>query len=320
MSLLSTSLLYLLLLAIPLTGGCGGDGRAAAIAKLREELGVRVDVRTSRIGPDTYSVAFFQTEGIDEAFSLIEQHCRPLTGLTCRDLRLTDTQFETVARLEELGRLDLYGVPLTNAVEPLASLSQLKSLNLAGADGGDEQLEMLRPALANLKSLAVGPRTSDDGLAALADSTELSMLFLGDSQVTGEGLRHVPPNSLRSLWLDRSAFDESQAEVLLRFPRLERLGLGGLPVSKRTLEVVRRLEAIDYLSLENTAIGDECIEVLAAMPKLYVLDTPGSNFTPEGLQRLKQLQPRLLIGAEREVDLQGAEDESATDESRNNHR
>ena len=259
-------------------------------------MGVRLFVRESRIGPDRYSVEIDKQKELELALKLVEQHCRPIARLACRRLSITPDEFQIIGRLAELKQLDLYGVAIGESGKEISRLTRLESLNIAGDENGDEQLEQFA-TLRNLTSLAVGHQTTDAGLDHVKGMSRLQTLFLGDSQVNGEGLRYVP-KQLLTLYLDRTSFGDEDAKQLSGFFKLQRLGLSGTTITDTGLTGLESLDELDYLSIEDTQIGDDSIDWLGDLLKLYVIDVAGSQITPEGIKQLQAKRPDMIIGSD----------------------
>jgi hypothetical protein len=116
----------------------------------------------------------------------------PIRGLWRLDLqrrRLTDDDFDLVARFDKLEELNVSHTPLTdNALLGLHTLQQLRILALGSCAITDTGMEHVA-ALRKLEDLDLSQtKVTDDGLRALAFHPALHLLNLRDSEVTGERL------------------------------------------------------------------------------------------------------------------------------------
>lgn len=139
---------------------------------------------------------------------------------------------------------------------------------------------------------------TDNGLTILQRFPMLESLRLRSTQVTGECLKWVNPDSIRYLYLDYcpNLRDECLAPVS-RFKKLERLILGFTNISNAGLAHLGELPHLWVLGLECTNCDDDGLKYLHNMPSLAGLREDGSRITPQGRQKLRNFLPRLSDGS-----------------------
>lgn len=104
-------------------------------------------------------------------------------------------------------------------------------------------------------------------------------------------------SSVRSLDLsDTPITGESLADIPLRFPNLEILGLKDTAVSDEHLMALRDLPRLRTLCVSGTEVTDEGLAVLLEHPRrLHVLRVNGTRITDAMLVRLRQAHPGVVI-------------------------
>ena len=169
-------------------------------------------------------------------------------------------------------------------------------------------------------------RRTDEALSHLEGFPHLERLFLCQTQVTDEGLKHVGRlrrleilymwdarrvsdagiahlenlKNLREVHCSKSRIGDESLRVLGRLPRLEKLSLQG---NKFTDEGLAHLEGLSqlrqlYVGLGKTEITDAGLAHLANLTNLEVLGLQRTDVTSDGLKHLEGLEnlARICLG------------------------
>ena len=205
---------------------------------------------------------------------------------------ITDAGMDAVGQLSALQILSLRGTTLTDAgVGRLRSLDHLKWLDLRESNVTDLEYGFLS-ATCHLDELWIGQsRLTDKGLEAIARIKSLRILYLIDTKVTDAGLKHLAKNSsLRKLYVGGPGVTDQGIQEIAGLP-LEELSLYQSAVTDEGMEIVSRMRTLHTVNLSGSKkIGDRGVMHLARMPRLKGLDLCESSVTVEGLQPLKGLK------------------------------
>ncbi len=184
---------------------------------------------------------------------------------------------------------------------------------------GDSELEQI-PALLNRfprlreVSIAVSTRTTDEGMANVAEIPQLVELNLGMTRVSDKGLRHlrglhklrslelswtrvVGPGlihveqlpELASLYFSENELSEDGLRSIGRLANLRRLYLISTRFDDAGLVHLRNLAKLDELQLHSTGVTDAGVSHLAGLSKLRTLALDHTKITDAGLRHLKEL-------------------------------
>ncbi len=231
--------------------------------------------------------------------SRVFDYIKALTTLRDLDLshtEVTDSGFEELAELTKLERLaiggnrilgpaldllklvpslrhldvsgiqrvdsGLWGIALNDVnVGRLARLTQLESLNLAGANISDRGLDRPGHELARRKELDSLPKIS-------------------------------PLVSLRELDLTRTHVDNAGLAVVVELSNLRRLRLGyAANIDDGAIPTLTHLPHIEELQLAATSIGNATLDALQKVATLRKLTVGGTNVTPGGISRFHAARP-----------------------------
>lgn len=160
------------------------------------------------------------------------------------------------------------------------------------ASDGDPSAAM--PALAGLTELRSldlsGARVSDEDLAPLAELTSLEALFLRNTPIGDDGLKHLAAlEELRRLDLSGTRVTDSGMRVICRLSRLERLWLEDTQLRGDWLVHARSLPRLELLALSRSAIVEKNLVQLANLPSLSTLRLEDTAVTDAGLAHLAPL-------------------------------
>lgn len=239
--------------------------------------------------------------------ALTKLHRLPkLRQITLTQMDVSAQELSALERFPELSSVCLRGCKLTSpgqsdaGAETLSTLSKIPLL---------QKLELTNCAL------------DDEDFRALSGMKELAVLTIGNRGLTGStlgSLRDLP--NLRQISLVGTSVSESDFTALSRFPnltalcladcnltdreivvasenvpRLQHLCLSGRAISTTSLHALQSNTELVDLTLTNTQLGDDGIELLASLSSLARLTVRGTHLTQSGIESLQQLCPNLRI-------------------------
>lgn len=160
--------------------------------------------------------------------------------------------------------------------------------------GGEKRLALIN-RLKNVVSISIEDSSVGDGaLSAIAQSTELRWLYLGNSRISGRGLEKLAPlQELQHLSLRNQPINDNLLQRLPALPQLQALGLDGTQVSNASLNHLAQYTTLRTLWLDKTQVTSEGLAGLAKLPNLsmlYLSDTKISGPGLKDLQSIPQLQ------------------------------
>ncbi|EKO17706.1 hypothetical protein [Leptospira kirschneri] len=117
---------------------------------------------------------------------------------------------------------------------------------------------------------------TDEGMQYLVVFPNLQTLNLEDSKVTDEGLKQIST-----------------------IPKLDDLTLGRTKITNKGIEYISKSKTITSLFLyEILTIDDGCIPHLLKMKQLKTLELSGTNFSEQGLKKLRKGLPKAQVTTE----------------------
>lgn len=167
-----------------------------------------------------------------------------------------------------------------------------------------------------------GSTITDDGLAHLSKSPNLSTLSLENTSITDAGLEALQksrPTKLTEINLHSTSIGDEGGKALGKIHSLQKLNLNDTYVSSdfaselqglRNLQVLsldysamgdagvaelQKLQGLRSLSLKGCPITDDCIKDLVRYPNLMLLNLEDTKLSPEKVARMQQLMPRCVI-------------------------
>ena len=203
---------------------------------------------------------------------------------------ITDQGMTAIKDWKQLKRLDVRGTRISDGTLELVSrLTGLEALDIAHTEVTDVGLESLI-ALVNLKELAVGRgRLSNGGLVALRMLPALTLLDLsgarptppdnpggrgGGGGIPEETLKAIAELSeLRVLYLGYSAITADGLRVLSVLGKIEKLGLQGCSrVNDAALAELAKWKGLKYLDVQEAPVTEKGLEMLrSAKPGIKIL-------------------------------------------------
>lgn len=177
-----------------------------------------------------------------------------------------DERFEAVCRTPKLTVLHLQGSECTEKRVPFLSLARsLRELHIDRING------RIAPLL--FRTLALMPRLTVIEMGLGVNPKELV------------GLRELAHLEYLTL---HGFYDDGTAGPLFP-PRLKRLTLMGASLTSTAWSNLADVP-LESLILENVDLRDNVMRYLSTMTSLRRLDIPGSQFTPEAIEKLKRLK------------------------------
>ncbi len=188
----------------------------------------------------------------------------------------------------------------------LARLSQLDRVDLAGSKAGDRAAQAMRNLL-HLRDLRIGSEfLTDAGMQAICEIVSLQALMITAeaSKITDAGLadfwRLV---NLRSLHLESLGFSGNGLAALAELPKLRQLALNNVTLSDQAMKQLAAIPNLKELLIahrnrdDSEILSDIGLLELANSPSLekLTLQKAGSSVSDEGIERLKQQCPDLQV-------------------------
>lgn len=238
-----------------------------------------------------------RTNANDKTLSQLEKLTN-LTGLLLYDCKdITDAGMAYLKDLENLEKLQLptsYGdKKITEAgVLNLAKMTAMRDLTVPSSAWTDKSLSAIK-GMTQLRKLAVGGEVTDEGLAVLANMSELTELKLSTAKITDDGLAALGNlTHLKSLELERTNINGSGLR------HLENSQLAKLKIwygkIREGLSHLHHLEDLEAISLENSDAAFSDIEGLHSLRRLRLsradLTDEGLKSICENLKSLEQLE------------------------------
>jgi hypothetical protein len=213
----------------------------------------------------------------------------------------------------ELTGLSLHGLQKNSASawsdelsDLLGQVPGLKSLTVTDFEFSDASLQlMFLTKLSQLESLDLRKTNVDDAaLTHLSQLNSLRILKLEYNQkLTDKALEHIAGlTQLSELDLAFVPVTDQSIESLTQLKSLTKLYLYGTLISDEGLRRLPELPELEILYVgrdEGAEISDASLEILTARKSLKTLGIPGTRFSPEGIQKLRDELPNCtLVGTE----------------------
>jgi len=238
-----------------------------------------------------------------------------LKELSLRGTRITGTGLSYLTEMIKLEKLDLCHCPISDGLEALKGLVQLRELDLGKTgidDAGAEPLSALTsleilnfretsitPAgvkhlspLSRLKTLRLEVVLNDEALAAIGALTELEELDAGLHDVTDTGLASISGlTKLRKLVAQRETTDAGLAHIG-RMAGLRELRINSEHLTDAGVAHLSELKELrDLCLLSSAKLGNGALEAIGKLDNLTRLDLSGDGgFSGPGVGSLKSLK------------------------------
>ncbi len=216
--------------------------------------------------------------------------------------KITAAGLAHLAELTGLEKLTLSSVnesgePLGDvALRHVAGLKSLRELGVNECGTTDAGIKSLE-GMSQLRHLDIYQegRLTDGAIASIAKLTGLKHLSLTSYVGTERwGFMRFSPEALRQLTVlgDLEVLTlpgQVAPDIVLAFPKLTSLDMGGPLVDDAVAEKVAGHRALKSLSLSGTRITDEGWKKIATLPELRRLTLRGERITDDGIAHLKTL-------------------------------
>jgi hypothetical protein len=201
----------------------------------------------------------------------------------------------------------------------LIQMPTLKSLTLTDFDFSDasQQLTFLTK-LSQLEALDLRKTNVDDAaLSHVSQLNTLRILKLEYNQLlTDKGIEKIAGlNQLSELDLAFVPVTDQSIESLAQLKSLKKLYLYGTLISDEGLRHLPELPELETLYVgrdEGAEISDASLEILTARQSLKTLGIPGTRFSAEGIQKLRDELPNCTLVGTETVQRSSTESEPAT--------
>jgi hypothetical protein len=188
------------------------------------------------------------------------------------DSKITDKGLATILNCTNLTYLDLNGTGVTDeGVKKLTAFKKLNELSLKGAKVTGVGLEAISGLL--LRRLAMeGCELSEDAFKAFGKMTTLEQLWLTNTKMKAEWLKHIAT-----------------------LPQLKELTLMGADFDDEAVKHVTTMPSLQDLTLNFTKLGDTGFQKLVKLPKLQALLVDGTKVSKEVYLKAKKDHPKLRL-------------------------
>jgi internalin A len=207
---------------------------------------------------------------------------KQLRRLSLSGTRITDEALETIGTLRKLQILSVSDCQLTDAgMRQIAKLPELKSLYLNHTPISIEGIKNLKPLKLIDLDLGSNEAFNDECLATIVSQwPQLEDLLLGDTRVTGDGLKFLP-----------------------KLKHLTVLSISTLRLTDKDMEPVIKTRSLESIDLVANFITDRTLDRLATMPHLGYVDIEQCpNVTRAGVKVLEDRQIKVQA-----MELQGSD-------------
>ncbi|MDQ3330344.1 MAG: hypothetical protein M3552_06795 [Planctomycetota bacterium] len=228
---------------------------------------------------------------------------RHLEYLDLSDTAITDRSLPAISHLRRLSTLNLSNCAITDAsTTHIAYLTHLKQLYIGGTSLSDGGLARLIASHSELTDLGIGNTTASSRTAkSLSKMTRLSFIDVGGTKLSNDELLVLTsmPRLSRIIARDTPLDDEvaaSLAEQLdlvavdvgataigdygvtrLCTEPLVTFYFSGTQVTDVGASAITSCQTLEFVSADDTAISDETIAGIAALPRLRLLSMNGTH-------------------------------------------
>ena len=231
--------------------------------------------------------------------SSVFEHINALTTLRNLDLshtEVTDSGFEELAELTKLERLAIGGNRILGpALDLLKLVPSLRHLDVSGIQRVDSGLWGLALNDVNMSRLARLTQLESLNLAG-ANISDRGLDRPGHELARRKELHSLPKISplvnLRELDLTRTHVHNADLAVLVKLSNLRRLRLGYAGnVDDGAISTLTNLLEIEELHLPATNIGDATLDAMQKIATLRKLTVGETKVTAEGIARFRAARP-----------------------------
>ena len=174
---------------------------AVGIVEVPEGASVRLSVERHSdlgalrlLGPDALTILRLDHPNFGDDDLSALSHLTGLQRLMLVNTAVTDAGMTHVLKLTGLVRLFLDGTGIGDEAVAALEDSQLQRLSVNNTKIGDGAMRAASRIGTLTHLMCANTRVTDAGLKYLKDMTQLALLDVSESEVTGEGLVHLPTN------------------------------------------------------------------------------------------------------------------------------
>jgi hypothetical protein len=305
------------------------DGQVSGVRMLNLKA-TDPDVRRLAEIPSLQSLSIQECPGITGSGLEAIAQLPELKQLSIILTPVDDAGMAHLAAASQLEVLALTGTPVTDAgLKSLSSCGQLKRLTLNNLQGVTDAALSPCASLKALESLSLAgcQGISGSGLASLKALPALRVIDLTGTKVLSQGAEHLAQiGQVHELVLDTTLVTDDVAAQIARVTGLQRLVLGGAPITDAglmrltSLKELRSLdlsgcnqippsawsELLNFPALEELlltsikGLTDEEAGVLASIPTLRRVNVANTRFSAQAAKRVKDAIPEcsIVFGAE----------------------
>lgn len=224
------------------------------------------------------------------------QQLPELTSLSLGDTRIDGSGLKDL-HCPKLRTLSLFSTNVTDAnLNQLPLLPELEMISLADTPIDGSCFEHLA-IFANLRTLELGnTQVTDAPLAHLANFKSLKSIELANANITDAAIQHlVKCPTLRVLDLSETSITDVGARELATQLELFNLNLDQTAVTDEFITTLTETsaESLAMLRLRGTRITSKCVEHLAKLQRLEVLDVRDTGISEGDLGTLSESLSRL---------------------------
>ncbi len=215
-----------------------------------------------------------------------------LTTLSLYETRLEHEHADMFSHLSAVTTLIMGGmrtIMWSAHLKALTRIPHLKEVRLQHTDVHDEDLAFF-PHLHELETLDIGQTAiTGEGLKYIGQCSTLKGVDIADTRIDGTELDALAGCvQLQRLSVAGTATEGRHLNFLSALPHIRYLDLGRCPV--RNVQALHQLTYLQSLKLNGTTIGDAALAVLAQVQALRTLDVSETEVTDQGVAHLAALR------------------------------
>ena len=207
----------------------------------------------------------------------------------------SDAEFQDLASLTELEKLNFLGTPLSSSgLKYLSNSRSLKELDIRGWSVQDEDCRSIGNCGSIKKLVLSAADITDDGLSALGELESLEFLrFTEAPRITGAGFEKFAGRELKTLELFGTNINDDALDAIANFRKLKTLKLSDAPITDAGMKRIQSMTGLISLDLSGTQVTDEGLLLLSNLVGLTVLDLHSTAIGDAGIQVVSRM-PKLV--------------------------
>lgn len=216
-----------------------------------------------------------------------------LQSLVVTDSEIGDAGIAAICKLPRLQSLGLAGTKIMDAgMKHLASLKGLKSLYLTFVDATEAAYKSLEQ-LTELEDLSLyGTKVTDNGLKVLRNLKKLRSVDLRGNKITDAGIAHLKGlPALREVEVDHTVMTNTGLRhYLAALPSTKKLSLQDTQITDEGLEILRHYPEIVSVNVASTSISSAGVKHLIHLPNLRGLGLCYTHVSDEAIDYILTLK------------------------------